>query len=339
MNWYLENGKESDIVLSTSIKLARNLEGYPFTNKCNVKQKEEILSKLEEIVPNLGYGLQILKLKDMDNTSKQSLVEKNIISIDFAEGDCESKAIITNKEENICIEVNGEDHLLLQVFSEGLAVDSLLNLAIEIDKKIETNLQYAYNQKYGYLTACPTNVGTGMHISTKVHLPALKITGNINKILRIISNFGMTATGEYGEGYKAQGDIYQICNNQTLGITEEEIAKNIIAITEKVISGEREARGYLGKSQIEFTNEVYRNFGLLKYSKILTLDECIYLLSSIKLGTDMGIIKELDDSKVKKLYLYTKPANLQKYFGQEMNQKEQNIKRCEIITNIIENKI
>ena len=338
MNWYLENGKESDIVISSSINLSRNIKGYPFSNKCNEKQKEEILLKIEELVPSLGYGLELFKLSNLDDISKQALVEKNIISTEFANEQSKYKAIIINKEENICIEINGEDHLLLKIFSEGFAVDSLLNLAIEIDKKIEKNLQYAYSNKYGYLTACPTNVGTGMHISTKVHLPALKITGNINKILRIIANFGMTLTGEYGEGYKSQGDIYQISNNQTLGTSEEEIARNIISITDKVISGEREARTYLGKNKIEFENEIYRNFGLLKYSKILTLDECIYLLSSVKLGTDMGVIKEVDDLKVKKLYLYTKPANLQKYFGEEIGLKEQNIKRCEIISNILEGK-
>ena len=339
MNWYLEHGKESDIVISSNIKIARNIQGYPFSNKCSNSQRQEILAKIEEILPNMGYELQLLKMKDMDEITKRSLIEKNIITIEFAENPNTNKAILINKEENICLMINGEDHIELQVFSEGLAINNLLNLAIEIDKKIEEKLNYAYSKKYGFLTACPTNVGTGMHVSALVHVPALKSTGNINKILRIINNFGMGVTGENGDGSKEKGDIYRIFNNQTLGITEEEIAKNLMTIIEKVISGEREARTYLGKSNLEFENNIYRSFGLLKYSKLITFDECMDLLSSIKLGTDMGIIKELDDLKIKKLYLYTKPANLQKYFGQTMNAKEQNIKRCEIISKIMENQI
>ena len=332
MNWYLQNGKESDVVVSSKIRILRNIQGYGFTNKCTEKQKLEILSKMEEILPGLGYDLQVLKLKDIDEITKMSLIEKDLISVEFAMNVNEEKAIAINKDENICIVINDEDHICIQVFSEGLALDSLLNMAIEIDKKIEKLVPYSYSKKYGYLTACPINVGTGMKASTFIHLPGLKITENINKILRIINGFGMNVEGLYGEG---KSDLYQISNNKTLGITEEEIVNNVKAITDKVIIQEREARKYLGNNGLEFENKVYRNFGLLKYSKILPLDECLNILSIVKLGTDMGIIKELDDLKIKKMYLYCKNANLQKYYGQTMNKKEQDIKRSQIIAEII----
>lgn len=277
----------------------------------------------------------MIELKDMDEITKMSLVEKNIISLEFASKSGDGYAILINNEENICIMINEEDHIVIQVFSEGLAVESLMNFAVEIDKKIEKLIKYSYNEKYGYLTACPTNLGTGAKVSTMVHLPALAQTGNIAKILRVVNSFGMNIRGAYGEGTDTRGNIYQISNNQTLGITEDEISKSVNAITEKVIEQERVARDYLGKTGIELENKLYRAFGLLNYSKKISGDECIEILSDVKLGTDMGIIKELDDSKVKKLWLYTKSANMQKYIGQTLGEKEIPIKRAEVIQQII----
>lgn len=334
-NWYLQNGKDSDVVVSTRVRLARNIQGFNFENKCSKEDRKNILEKIENIVPSIGYGLKLLKLKDMDNLTKISLVEKHIISPDFANNNDENAAILINNEENICIMINEEDHLRMQVFAEGIAIEELMNLAIEIDQKLESMLPYAYNEKYGYLTACPTNVGTGVRISVMVHLPGLAETDNLNKVLHIVNNFGMSVRGVYGEGSKSMGDIYQISNNQTLGITEQEIVKNMKAITEKVVEQERLARKYLGKNQIRFEDQVYRAFGILQNARLLSSNECIDLLSDVKLGTDMGVIQELDDTKVKKLFLYTKPANLQKYFGKVMNESERDSKRTEAIRQII----
>lgn len=333
-NWYLQNGKDSDVVVSTRVRLARNIKGFKFENRCTSEDRKNILAKIEAIIPNLGYGLKLLKLKDMDDLTKLSLVEKNIISPDFAISKDENSAILINNEENICIMINEEDHLRLQVFSEGIAIKELMNLAIEIDQKLERLITYAYNDKYGYLTACPTNVGTGVRISVMVHLPGLAKTGNINKVLRIVNKFGMSVRGVYGEGSKSVGDMYQISNNQTLGITEKEIAKNIETITEKVIEQERITRQYLGEDQIAFEDKIYRSFGILENARLLTSNECIDLLSDVKLGTDMGVIKELNDAKVKKLLLYTKPGNLQKYFGKAMSEDQMDAKRAEIVRKI-----
>lgn len=334
-NWYLQNGKDSDVVVSTRVRLARNIQGFNFENKCSKEDRKNILEKIENIVPSIGYGLKLLKLKDMDNLTKISLVEKHIISPDFANNNDENAAILINNEENICIMINEEDHLRVQVFAEGIAIEELMNLAVETDQKLESMLPYAYNEKYGYLTACPTNVGTGVRISVMVHLPGLAETGNLNKVLHIVNNFGMSVRGVYGEGSQSMGDIYQISNNQTLGITEQEIVKNMKAITEKVVEQERLARKYLGKNQIRFEDQVYRAFGILQNARLLSSNECIDLLSDVKLGTDMGVIQELDDTKVKKLFLYTKPANLQKYFGKVMTESERDSKRTEAIRQII----
>ena len=296
------------------------------------------MKKIEDISDKIGYGLRLIKLEDIDDITKLSLVEKNIISPEFANKSNNNTGILINNEENICIMINEEDHIRIQVFSEGLDIKELKKLAVEIDQKIENLLNYSFSNKYGYLTACPTNVGTGMRISTMVHLPALTHTNNMEKILRIVNNFGMSVRGIYGEGSKSVGDIYQISNNQTLGVTEEEIERNVETITEKVIEQERIARKYLGKNGIELENKLYKSFGILLYSRIITYNECINLLSDVKLGTDMGIIKELDDKKIKKLWLYTRPGNLQKYYGETLTSREQSIKRSELVNQIINEK-
>lgn len=335
MNWYLQSGKESDVVVSSRIRLARNIIEYPFETKCSKKENEEIVNKIKEVLPSIGYGLKILNLKDMDDITKMSLVEKRLVSPDFVMNKNDIGSIAINEEENICIMINEEDHLRLQVFAPGFEIEELLKLMVEIDTKFGKALNYAYNDKYGYLTACPTNVGTGMRVSVMVHLPALTKTGNIQKVLHIINNFGMNIRGIYGEGSKAAGDMYQISNKQTLGVSEEEIINNMKIIVEKIIEQERLARKYLAKHSIELEDKVYRSFGIISNCKKISSEEAREILSDVKLGTDLGIIKELDDLKVKKLYLYTKPANLQKYLGEVNDNYERDIKRAEVIKNII----
>ena len=334
MNWYLSNGKDSDVVISTRIRYARNIQDYRF----NMKRKEEIanlLEKIKEEVPEIGYGLKFFRLKDMDNTTQLSLVEKNIISPEFALKKQETGAILINDEENICIMINEEDHLRIQVISPGLELENTLNLAMETDKKLEKLVSYAFNEKYGFLTSCPTNVGTGLRTSVMVHLPALTKTGNIEKVLEAVNGFNMNIRGMYGEGTKILGDTYQISNKQSLGISEKEIIKNIRIITDKVIEQERLARKILGKQQVELEDMVYRAYGVLTNAKIITSEECNSLLSEVKLGVDLGIIKEINDLNVKKLQTYTKPANLQKYVGQTLDSFTRDIKRAEVIKEII----
>ncbi|MCI8486958.1 MAG: protein arginine kinase [Clostridia bacterium] len=334
-NWYLQNGKESDVVLSTRIRLARNIKEFEFPNRYSKEESKKILEKLQEITISLGYGLKFIKLKDIDDITKISLIEKHLLSPEFAMSKENNKAVLINDDENICIMINEEDHIRMQVFSAGLDLENLLNLSKEIDEKLENLVNYAYSNKYGYLTSCPTNVGTGMRASVMVHLPALTATGNIGKVLQAVNNFGMNIRGIYGEGSQSQGNVYQIFNNQSLGISELEIIKNVRAITEKVIEQERLARKYLGKKQINLENGVYRAYGLLLYSSKISSEECRKLLSDVKLGTDLGIIKELNDMQVNKLQLYTKPGNLQKYFGKILAGEERDIKRAEIIKKII----
>ena len=328
MNWYLQSGKESDVVTSTRIRFARNLPEFKFNLK-DKKDIEKLKNKIKENVYAIGYGLKYLELKDMDDITKMSLVEKNLISPEYAIHN-ENGAILINDEENICIMINDEDHLKIQVFSSGLELENTLNYAIELDQKIEEALGYATSKKYGYLTSMPTNCGTGLKASVMVSLPALEKTRNIDKVFYNLSNFGINIL--------ELNNAFEISNKRTLGITEEDIIQNIKVVTEKLIEQERNARKFLDKDKISLEDTIYRSYGLLTNCRKITLEETEKLLSNVKIGTDLGILPELTDSKIQKMYLYSKPANMQKYLGEQYEAFERDIKRAEVIKNIIKEK-
>lgn len=337
MNWYLQSGNDSDVARSTRIRFARNLQGFRFN-----LQKEEIEQLENRVKDNLyaiGYGLKFFKLKDMDDITKMSLVEKNLVSPEFILNRNETGSILINDDENICVMIGEEDHLRVQVFSSGLDLENTLNLAIELDEKLDEVLRYSKNKKYGYLTSCPSNVGTGLRASVMVHLPALAKTRNTGKVLDAISNFGMNIRGVYGENSESTGNMFQISNKQSLGVTEKEIIQNLQVIVEKIIKQEREARKILAKDSIEFEDIIYRSYGILINCKKISSEETRQLLSNIKLGVDLGILPELTDNKVQKIYLYSKPANLQKYLGEQYETVERDIKRAEVIKEIINEKV
>lgn len=335
MNWYLQSGRDSDVVLSSRVRLARNIKGIPFTTRCTEKDFKKIFELMKDASYALGYGLKFVPLNDLDKIERDSLVEKHIISPEFAKTRNKYAAILINDEENICITVNEEDHISLQVFASGLELSNLMNLAIEIDQKLEGLVPYSYHKKYGYLTACPTNVGTGLKASVLLHLKALDMTNNIRKVLNIVSNLGVNTRGLYGEGSNIEGDMYQISNNQTLGITEKDIIKNVELITKKIIDKERVARKFLANKNLDLEDRVYRDFGILTNARKISKDEISDLLSSIKLGCDLGIIKELNDKKVAELMLYTKSANLQKRVGKNLSLYEEQIERANTVKQII----
>ena len=340
MNWYLQNGKESDVVISTRVRLSRNIKGIPFITKCKNENLEKVIDIMNNVVNSLGYGLKLFRMDKIDNVTKLSLVEKHLISPEFISKNDNTitqnlKVILLNDDENICIMINEEDHLRIQVFGAGLDLENLKNLIVEIDEKIDEACHYACNEKYGYLTACPTNVGTGMRASVMVHLPALTMTGNINKVLQIVNNFGMNIRGLYGEGSQSVGNIYQISNNQSLGLTEYEIIKNLNIITSKIIEQERLARKNLTKEPLELEDRICRSYGILTNARKLTSEECLKLWSDVKLGMDLGIIDGLTDLKVNKIKIYSQSGNLQKYLGNQLNAYERDIERPKLINKII----
>ncbi len=328
MNWYLDVNENSDVVKSTKIKLSRNLSEFKFNLK-NQEDIERLENKVKENLYSIGYGLKLLKLRDMDEITKTSLVEKGLISSTFALKRYGS--ILINDEENVCIMIGGEEHLELQVYGAGLDLENVLNLAIEIDEKIGETLGYAVSKKYGYLTSSPSNIGTGLKVSVKVHLPALERTRNTRKVFEAIGDFGINIK----EVYKGKGDIYQISNKQTLGISEKEIVKNLKVIVQTLIEQERQARKLLAQDEIALSDLIYRSYGILANCRKISNEETRELLSNVKLGVDLGLLDELTDLKVQELYLYSKPANLQKKLGKKYDKQELDIKRAEVIKKII----
>ena len=334
MNWYLQSGKDSDVVVSTRIRLARNLKGFKFNITSN-EEMEKLENRIKESLFSIGYGLKFFKLKDMDDITKLSLLEKNLISPELVLDKTQKGSIIINEDENICIMVNEEDRLRIQVFASGLDLENTLNLAIEIDEKLANFLGYAVSKKYGYLTTYPNNCGTGLKASVMLHLPALLRTGNMKPLVDTISRFEVNIRGIYGENSRAVGDMFQLSNQKTLGVTEKEIIENIYIIAQKLINKEREARKLLAKDDISLEDKVYRSYGILSNCRKISSEEARELLSDIKLGTDLGILPELNDTKVQKLYLYTKPANMQKMLGNQYDGIERDIKRAETIKQIL----
>ena len=306
LNWYLQSGNESDVVYSTRIRLARNIKGISFVNRYTKEDAIKIIELMENAINNLGYGLKLIRLKNLDDITKLSLVEKHLISPEFAYNKNEIGAIAINDDENICIMINEEDHLRIQVLSAGLELENSLNLAMEIDKKLEEIIQYAYNNKYGFLTSCPTNVGTGLRASIMVHLPALSKTRNIRKVLEAVNSFDMNIRGIYGEGSKVKGDIYQISNKQSLGISEEEIIKNLKVITDKVIEQEKLARKILTKKGIElegnvdaivFTAGVGENGADVRSAVIKRLN-CLGITLDEEFNSKVAAFKDIHEGKI-----------------------------------------
>ena len=336
MNWYLQNGKDSDVVISSRIRLARNQKNTAFVNSAKKSELLQRLEKLETVAKQLGYGLKMKRLRDMSELDKMCLVEKHMISPDFARNGVDIGAILINEAENICIMIHEEDHIRIQTFASGLDLEHALELSKELETAIGENFPYAFHEQFGYLTACPTNVGTGLKAFVMVHLPGLTQTGNVSKILEIMRGFGLNIRGVYGERSDTRGDVYQISNLQTIGITEKEIVNRLQMMMEKLIEQERLARRILARNSVYLEDKVYRAYGILSNCRKLSLEECENYISCVKLGTDLGILKELNDLKIKKLDLYTKPAHLQKLANHALEENEREIERAKMVQKIIQ---
>lgn len=334
MNWYLQRGKDSDVVIDCKIMFSRNLRNHRFNTK-NLTEIQEIENEVKSKLQGIGYNLKFIKIKDLDELTKRSMLEKGLIDETTIKN--ENTSILVNDDENICIVLNSQDHIKIQVFNAGMELESTFNLAKEIDNKIDKIFDIAKSKKYGYLTSSPLDVGTGLKAEVTIHLPGLTMTGNIRKVAIAMNNLGVSFSSKYISGQENIGDIYKIKNKQTLGISEDTIIKNLKAISEKMIEQERAARSILGKNQVELEDMVYRNFGTLVNARKLKWRETIKLMSSVKMGVDMGVIKEISDDDVAKIYFYMEPANLQKYFNQNLDGYDRDIKRGEMIRNIVKN--
>lgn len=331
MSWYFENGPESDVVVSTRIRFARNISGHKFNSIATNEDKEKVLDifKNNNVVPELKF----IRLSDLDELMQNSLIEKHVISRDIL--NVESAGILLNADEDVCVMINEEDHVRIQAMNPGLELEKTLKTAEDIDNKIAEKVEYAYSDLYGYLTTCPTNVGTGLRASVMLHLPALRITGRIGRVLDVVNKVNLDVRGVYGEGTEAIGDMYQVSNKVSLGVTNQEIISSVKSIVNKIIEQERNAREYLMTRGIDFEDRVCRDYGILTSARKLSYDECAKLVSMVKLGVDLGIIKEIDSRKINEISIATKPATLQKCCKEILGPKERDEKRADIIKMIV----
>src|SRR5438105_12761782 len=327
--WLRGTGPESDIVISGRIRLARNLAAFPFTNRASAYQKAEIEGLLRdrigklELDPRLDY-VAVPTLAPLD---RQFLVERQLISRELAAAEG-PRGVAVGPRETVSIMVNEEDHLRLQVMRSGFALDEAWQDIDRVDDLLEQRVSYAFSEEFGYLTACPTNVGTGMRSSVMLHLPALVLTKQIEKVFRALQKINLAVRGLYGEGSRASGDFYQISNQVTLGKSETAILGEIRDVIPQIIQYERSARNTLLKETRQMLQDrISRAFGTLQSATMMTSEETMEHLSSVRLGVNLGLQDDLPVTTVNELFLHTQPAHLQKLMGAPLDGEERNAAR------------
>jgi len=331
--WLKGTGPNSDIVISSRIRLARNLNNYPFSQKATTKQKRDALKDCKAAIAKNNFlksGL-FLNLQDLTNLDKQFLLERHMVSKELLIG-ADNKAVAISDREIISIMINEEDHLRIQVIQSGLNLAQTWDVIDMIDSELGTTLNYAYSGDFGYLTACPTNTGTGMRASVMLHLPALVITKQINRVIQAISKLNLTARGLYGEGTQASGNFFQISNQITMGHLETEVVDNLTRVIKQIITHEQNARKQLiASNKTELEDRIYRAYGTLKNAHIISSNETVELLSMVRMGVDMEMVKDLSIDAINQLFISIQPAHLQKMEGKALSAQQRDAKRAELI--------
>ncbi|HEY9576863.1 MAG TPA: protein arginine kinase [Pseudobacillus sp.] len=329
-SWMGNEGPHADIVLSSRVRLARNLADYHFPLFLKVDQAEEMTSKISEGVQE-KYPLELLKMEELSPLQKRVLVEKHLISPYLADTSAYG-AVLLSESEDISIMINEEDHIRIQCLSPGLQLKETLKKANDLDDAIEAKVKYAFDEKRGYLTSCPTNVGTGLRASVMIHLPGLVLTQQLNRIVPAISQLGFVVRGIYGEGSEALGNIFQISNQLTLGKSEADIVEDLISIVHQIIAHEKSARETLANtSSIRLEDRVFRSYGVLTNSRIIETKEAAQCLSDVRLGIDIGYISNVSRSILNELMILTQPGFLQQYAGGPLHPEERDIRRAALI--------
>ncbi|MGG4040319.1 protein arginine kinase [Bacillus smithii] len=334
-SWMKNEGPHSDIVLSSRIRLARNLENHQFPTVFSGDEAMKVVHEVGEALkrfPGMNENpLELLLMNELQPLQKRVLVEKHLISPLLAEG-TNYGAVFLSENEDISIMVNEEDHIRIQCLASGLQLKETLVKANQIDDLIEEKVPYAFDEKIGYLTSCPTNVGTGLRASVMVHLPALVMTQQMNQIIPAINQLGLVVRGIYGEGSQSVGNLFQISNQLTLGKSEEEIVNDLISVVSQIIDQERSAREALVKTNhIQLEDRIFRSYGVLANSRIIESKEAAQCLSDVRLGIDLGYINTISKNVLNELLILTQPGFLQQYAGASLRPEERDVRRATLI--------
>jgi protein arginine kinase len=328
--WLRGSGPESDIVISSRIRLARNLAEFPFISRASQADRAEIENTLRDRVLEVQESgeFEYVNVNELKVIDRQFLVERQLISREHAESEG-ARGVAIARNEQVSLMVNEEDHLRIQVMHSGLDLEAAWNKIDRIDSLLAETVNFAYHPKLGFLTACPTNVGTGLRVSVMLHLPALVLTRQIDKVFRSLQKIGLAVRGLYGEGSQAMGDFYQISNQITLGMKEIDLVKKVGDIVPKLIEYERKARDFLVKENHEnLHDKVSRAYGILRTAQTISSEETMHLLSSVRMGVNLGLIDDLQIPLLNELFIHTQPAHLQKLRGVELDTADRNKERA-----------
>ncbi len=327
-----------DVIISSRIRLARNFKKYPFPNRLSSNQACSMIQEARKAIVEsptvIAQEFDYIDLEQKSSLEKLVMMEKHLISPELVKK-TNPTAVLVNKDESISIMVNEEDHLRIQGIQLGSNIDKTWEVTSRIDDLLEESIEYAFHEKYGYLTSCPTNVGTGLRASYMLHVPILEATGQLKMIVQAIGKFGFTIRGMYGEGTETQGSLYQISNQITLGQSEKEIIDTLKTVTTQIVQQEKNLREKIVKeNRLQIEDQIYRSYGTLKYARQLSSKEAMKLLSDVKVGFELGMLeKERKVDNIYDLMVYTQPANLQKQIGRNISVEERDEERARYIRN------
>lgn len=331
--WLSGQGEGSEIVLSSRIRLARNISEFKFPPSVDTDTRDQIVDFVQssfESAELLNDG-RFYRSDDINALDRDFLVERHLISPEFMK-DGTGRGVYIDNTETLSIMVNEEDHIRLQAISSGLSMEKCWEYARQIDSRLAQKINYAYDDKFGHLTSCPTNVGTGLRASILIHLPGLVLTREIEKVINRISKVGLVVRGFYGEGTDVLGNLFQISNQTTLGRSEEEIIDSLAKVTQQIIEYETNSQETLmndAADQIE--DKVWRSYGILKHARVLNSGEVMNLLSALRLGVSLKVIDKISLGQINELLIITQPAHLQKFYGREMDENERDMIRAELV--------
>ncbi len=332
--WMKNGGPDSDIVLSSRVRLARNLAHTQFPQRLEGDQGKAVMNQIAQAVETLkpGWQLQWQPLSEVSGIDRQVLVEKHLASPALVQDPVRFEGVVIDPTETVSLMVNEEDHLRLQVFLSGLQLNEAWQLANRLDDELESVLDFSYDANFGYLTACPTNLGTGLRASVMVHLPALVLTRHVPQLFTALAQIGVVVRGLYGEGSDVAGNIFQISNQVSLGFSEEEFIHNLTVVAEQIVGRERNARYLLTQSHaLELADRVGRAWGVLTHARIISSEEALRLLSDVKLGEDLGLLTVPGKASFSELALMTRSGYLMKEAGRELSPGERDELRASIL--------
>jgi protein arginine kinase len=327
--WLEAGGPDSEVVISSRARLARNVASFPFTTRMSDDERRELEGLARDAIDGAAVarpGIYV-DLFDADALDRKLLVERHLISREHEEATGQ-RGVAIREDERVSIMVNEEDHLRMQALLPGASVREAWKRVDEADDALAKRLDYAFHPKYGYLTACPTNVGTGLRVSVMLHMPALAITRQLEKVFGAVARLNLAVRGLYGEGTEATGHFYQVSNQSALGKSEDEIVRNLEAVIPQVVSSERAARdALLEKDRGRLEDRTWRAYGMLRHARAVASEEALALLSALRMGVNLGMLDRVPIDTVNELMVFSQPAHLQKKEGRELTPAERDVIR------------